>query len=160
MLRSYPKQWTGRGDNRKEVAMNLSEAANRTIELARKIREYYASELPKCHPNYPLIGPGEESAPPPPEEKELRDFFATLSEDTIYQLLLVMYLGREDFAIDDLAEYHDALKSSFGDVEYAASQMLDKAPLGDYLSDGLEELRKHKIDVDKMPLKKIKARKR
>jgi hypothetical protein len=26
--------------------------------------------------------------------------------------------------------------------------------------DGLEELRKHKINVDKMPLKKVKVRKR
>ena len=34
-----------------------------------------------------------------------------------------------------------------------------KAPLADYLSDGLEELRKQKIDANRMPLKKARVRK-
>ncbi len=140
--------------------MNLSEAADRAIDLARKVREYYTTELPKRHPNYPLIGLDEESAPPPPEEKELRDFLAALSDEMIYQLILIMYLGRGDVSADDLAGYYETLKGTFGDPEHAASQMMDKAPLADYLSDGLEELRKHKINVDKMPLKKLKERKR
>jgi len=140
--------------------MNLSDAANRVIDLARKVREYYASELPKRHPNYPVVGLEEESAPPPPEEKELRDFLSTLSEEMIYQLILIMYLGRGDFGTDDLAGYYATLKGAFGDPEHAASQMMDKAPLADYLLDGLEELRKHKINVDKMPLKQAKVRKR
>lgn len=140
--------------------MNLSEAANRVMDLACKVREYYARELPKRHPNYPLVGLDEESVPPPPEEKALREFLATLSEDLIYQLLLIMYLGRGDFGTDDLTEYYQALNGTFGDPEHAASQMLDKAPLADYLADGLEELRKHKINVDKLPLKKLRVRKR
>ena len=40
---------------RKEGAMNLSEAASRVIDLARKVREYYATELPKRYPHYPLV---------------------------------------------------------------------------------------------------------
>src|SRR3954453_2166668 len=114
--------------------MNLSDAANRVIELARKVRDYYASELPKWHPNYPLVGLDEESAPPPPEERQLRDFLATLSQDMIYQLLLVMYLGRGNFGTDDLAGYYEALHGTFGDPEHAASQMMDKAPRANYLS--------------------------
>ncbi|HWG43256.1 MAG TPA: DUF3775 domain-containing protein [Gemmataceae bacterium] len=140
--------------------MNLSEAADRVIDLAGKVREYYATELPKRHPNYPVVGVGEESAPSPPEEKELRDFLLTLSQEMLYQLILIMYLGRGDYGTDDLAGYYEALKGTFGDLEHTASQMMDKAPLADYLLDGLEELRKHKINVDKMPLKKIKVRKR
>lgn len=140
--------------------MTLSEAASRVIDLARKVREYYATELPKRHPNYPLVGLDEGSVPPPPEEKELRDFLSTLSEDMIYQLLLIMYLGREDFGPENLGVYYEDLKGSFGDAEHAALQMMDKAPLADYLLDGLEKLRQHKINVDKMPLKKIKVRKR
>ena len=58
--------------------MKLSEAANRVIELARKVRDYYAAELPKRHRHYPLVGFDEETAPPPPEEKELRDFLTRL----------------------------------------------------------------------------------
>lgn len=141
--------------------MNLSEAANRVIELARKVHEYYAAELPKRYPNYPLVDLDEENVPPPPEDRELRDFLASLSEDVIYQLILVMYLGRGDFGADDLAGYNEALKGTFGDPEHAVSQMmLYKATLADELSDGLEELRKHKINLDKVPLKKTKVRKR
>ena len=99
-------------------------------------------------------------APAPPEEEELTAFLGSLSEEMVYQLILIMYLGRGDFGIDELAGYYQALKGTFGDPQHAASQLTDKAPLADYLVDGLEELRKHKIDVDKMPLKKVKLRKR
>src|SRR5919197_814552 len=108
--------------------MKLSEATNRVIDLARKVREYYATELTKYHPNYPMIRLGEESAPPPPEEKELRDFLSALSDEMIYQLILIMYLGRGDFGTDDLAGNYEALKGTFGDPEHAAAQMMDKAP--------------------------------
>jgi hypothetical protein len=140
--------------------MNLSAAAEKVITLARQVREYYATELPKYHPNYPVVGPDEKTAPPPLQEKDLRDFLSTLSDEMIYQLILIMYLGRGDFGPDDLAGYYQALKGAFGGREYAISQMMDKAPLADYLLDGLEELRKHKMNVDKMPLKKAALRKR
>ena len=97
----------------------------------------------------------------PPEEKELRDFLTTLSEDRIYPLILILYLGRGDFGTDDLARHFEGLKGTIGDPEDAASQMMMyKATLADELSDGLEELRKHKIDVDNLPLKKVKVRRR
>ncbi len=140
--------------------MKLSEAVGKVIDLARKIREYYAAELPKRHPNYPLVGADEESAPPPPEETELRQFLAGLLDETVYQLALIMYLGRGDFTVDELAACYDDLKRTFVHPEHAASQMIDKAPLADYLVDGLEELRKHGIDVDKLPLKRVRVRKR
>ncbi len=140
--------------------MILSEAVNRVIDLADKVRRYYETELPRYHRNYPLIGPDEETAPPPPEEKELKDFLSTLSDEKICQLMTIMDLGREDFKVDDFAEHYQSMKSEFGNRELAVSLMVHKAPLAAYLSDGLEELRNHKIDVDKMPLKKVKMRKR
>jgi len=143
--------------------MNLSEVISRVIDLSHKIREYYDIEYPKRYPTYPLVyvDIDEDDPPPPPEEKELRDFLATLSEETIYQLVLIMYLGRSYFGIDDLAGNHEALKGSFGDQEQTLAEMMAyKVILADQLSDGLEELRKHKINVDKLPLKKAKVRKR
>ncbi|HLN30543.1 MAG TPA: DUF3775 domain-containing protein [Gemmataceae bacterium] len=140
--------------------MKLSEAADRVIELARKVREYYTAELPKRHPHYPLVGLGEEGPPPPREETQLRNFLATLSADLVCRLILIMYLGRGDFSTDQLAEQYQALKSTLSDPEYAASEMMGKAPLADYLLDGLEELRKQNIDVDKLPLKRAKVPKR
>jgi hypothetical protein len=70
-----------------------------------------------------------------------------------------MYLGRGDFAADELAACYDDLKRTFVHPQQAASQMIDKAPLADYLGDGLEAIRQHGIDVDKLPLKKVKVRK-
>jgi hypothetical protein len=141
--------------------MTVSEAAHRVIDLARKVRDYYATELPKRHPNYPLVGFDEESVLPPAEEKELRDYLATLSDETIYQLILIMYLGRGDLGTNDLEESYETLRGTIGDSEQAVSQMMIyKATLADELSDGLEELRKHKINADKIPLKKVKVRKR
>jgi hypothetical protein len=144
--------------------MNLSEAAKRVIELGRKVRAYYETELPKRFPNYPLVNPGDDpdapDVPPPPEEIQLQDFLATLSENMIYQLILLIYLGRGDFSSGDLAGYYAALKGTVGDREQVADYIMTfKATVADNLEDGLEELRKHKINVDKMQLQKIKARK-
>ncbi len=139
-----------------ENDMKLSEAVQKVIDLSRKVREYYATELPKQHPNYPLIGLDEPETPPPPEERELRSFLGSLDPEVVYQLILIMYLGRGDFDADDLAESHKALKSTFGTAEIAASQMMEKAPLADYLSDGLATLKKHKIKVDSLPVSPVK----
>jgi len=141
--------------------MKLSESTNRVIDLGRKVREYYDAELPKRYPNYPLVGAEDVTAPPPPEEKEMSDFLATLPEDMIYQLRLIMLLGRGEFGTDDLAAYYEDFKGTYGDPEHVASQMMsDKAIIAGELSDGLVELRKHEISLDKLPLKKVKVRKR
>jgi hypothetical protein len=141
--------------------MNLTEAAHRVIDLARKVRDYYAAELPKRHPNYPLVDTDDESVAPPTEEAELREFLATLPDEAVYRLILIMYLGRGDFAVPDLATSYDALKRAVGTPRDAAAEMmLYKATLADELSDGLDELRRHGISADKMPLTKMKVRKR
>lgn len=46
------------------------------------------------------------------------------------------------------------------DPEQAAAKMMREVCLADCLVDALEELRKHNINVDRMPLKKVKGRKR
>jgi len=54
---------------RQEGKLKLSEVANKVINLAGKIREYYATELPKQHPNYPLVDPFEASMPRRPRRR-------------------------------------------------------------------------------------------
>jgi hypothetical protein len=130
----------------------LSQVAKRTISLARKIRAYYDDKLPKWYPHYPIISPGEEAPPPPPEETALTQYLSELPPELLYQLILVMYLGRGDSRVEDLAEAYAALKQTFGEPKWAASQMLEKAALADYLSDGLVHLQVHGIDVDHLPL--------
>ncbi len=130
--------------------MKLSEAAKEVIVLAEAIRTYWDTELPKRHPHYPFIHLGEDSGPPPPEEQKLKDLLASLPEDAIYKLALIMYLGRGDFGTDDLAGRYQALRETFGNPRWAASQMMGKTPLADYLTDGLAELRKAGIDMDQL----------
>jgi hypothetical protein len=128
--------------------MKLSETANEVIALAESIRNYWDTELPKRHPDYPLVNPGEDSGPPPPEERKLKDLLTSLPEDAVYQLALIMYIGRGDFGTDDLAGHYEALKETFGKPDGAVSQMIEKASLADYLTDGLAELKKNGADVD------------
>jgi hypothetical protein len=130
----------------------LSQVAKRTITLARKIRAYYDDKLPKWYPHYPLISPGEEAPPPPPEETALTQFLSELPPELLYQLILVMYIGRGDFEVEDLPGAYAALKQTSGEPKWAASQMLEKAPLADYVSDGLVQLQEHGINVDNLPL--------
>lgn len=139
--------------------MRLSEVAKRVITLAEAIRNYWADELPKRHPDYPIIHPGEESGPPPPEQKKLQELLAKQPEDIIYQLALIMYLGRGDFDAAGLAAHYKALKETFGKPERAAAQMMEKASLAEYLSDGLEELKKKGIDPDRILAKPARSRK-
>jgi hypothetical protein len=142
--------------------MTLSATAQKVIDLSGEVRDYYETELRKRYPNYPIVDENEENVPPPPAEKELRAFLESLPKEMIFQLFLIMYLGRGEFSPDDLAESYEKLKESIGDdAEYALAEMMHyKAALADRLMYGLEELRDHKIDVNKMPLKKAKLRKR
>lgn len=140
--------------------MKFTETANRVIELARQLRAFYEAELPKRYPNYPVIDSVGEIESPPEQEKKLIEFLSSLPSDTIYQLISIMYLGRGDFEADELAEHYEVLKNTIDEPEFAISQMIDKAPLGDYLADGLEELRKHDMNADELPLAQPAVRKR
>lgn len=141
--------------------MKLSDAANQVIDLAGKVRAYYDTELPKWYPNYPLVDAEEEGLPPPPEEKKLRDFLVALPETTLYQLLLIMRLGRGEVEANDLAAYYETLKGSLGNSEQATTQMMVfSVVMAGELLDGLEELRKRGMNVDMLPLQRVKVRKR
>lgn len=131
--------------------MKLSEAAGKVIALAEAIRTYWDRELPKRHPRYPLVQPGEDSGPPPPEEAELANFVARLPADDLYKLSLIMHLGRGDIGVDHLADHYRELRSTLRKPE-AASQIVGNAPVGEYLADGLAELNRSGIDLDHLNL--------
>lgn len=140
--------------------MRLSEITQRVIELASKVRDYYTVELPKWHPQYPVVGRDEPTAPPPPEEAELKDFLGSLPADVVYQILAIMHLGCEDFDAAELADYYETLEGQFGDPQDAAALMLSNAALADQLADGLAELQRRQLSVDRLPSKKARVRKR
>jgi hypothetical protein len=137
----------------RQTATKLSQAAKKVITLAATIRAYYDTDLPKRYLHYPIIAAGEEGPPPPPEERTLEQFLGELPHGLLNKLILVMYLGRGDFGVEDLADVYDDLRQTLSDPKWAASQMMEKTPLADYLADGLAQLEEHGIDVDHLPLR-------
>ncbi len=147
----------GRATAEGQGAVRLSEVVQEVIRLAERIRVYWDTELPKRHPDYPIVNPGEDSGPPPPEEAQLRKLLMKLPAEMIYKLVLIMYLGRDDFDTRDLAEQFREIKDDFPKSEWAVSQMMAKAPLADYLIDGLAKLSQDQIDVDRIPRKSTRV---
>src|SRR5207245_2106934 len=92
--------------------MTVRTAANKVVPLARAIQDYWETELPKRHPNYPIVDPNADSGPPPPEEQQLRQLLGQLPEETVYKLALLMFLGRGDFDMSDLAGEYRALRDN------------------------------------------------
>lgn len=138
--------------------MNLSAVVRRVIDLAKAVREYWERELPKRHPSFPVVKPGEEGPPSPPEEKQLAEFLLNLRKDRLSQLAVLMDLGRGDLAVEQLSEHYKWLNEEFSDARALASQLAGKATLADYLEAGLAELKKHGIDVDQLPPQPARAR--
>jgi Protein of unknown function (DUF3775) len=140
-------------------AVKLSEVADEVIRLARATREYWDAELPKRHPDYPVVHPGEDSGPPPPQEAELRTLLQTLPEDVVYKLLLLTHIGQGDFDWRDLPGDFGRLKQTFAEPARVVELLLATVPLADYLADGLATLRESKIDPDKLSFKPARQRK-
>ncbi|HVA48340.1 MAG TPA: DUF3775 domain-containing protein [Pirellulales bacterium] len=138
--------------------MQLSETVAKVIALATAIDDYWDIELPKRHANYPLVSPGEDSGPPPPEEQELSDLLTGLPEDQLYKLVLLAHLGRGGFGTDDLPGHYEDMVERFPTTEEAVAQMLGMGGLGDYLVDGQAKLEKSGTDIDHLMLSPIDAR--
>ena len=149
----------GRAKTEGQGAVKLSEVVQEVIRLAEQIRVYWDTELPKRHPDYPIVNPGEDSGPPPPQEAQLRKLLMKLPAETIYKLVLIMYLGRDDFNTRELAEQYREIKDDFPKPEWAVSQLMAKATLADYLIDGLARLSQDQIDVDSMLRKSTRTQK-
>jgi len=130
--------------------VKLSDVAREVIELAEAINSYQETELPKRHPRYPFVDPSEGSDPPPAEQKRLQDLLLSLPDEAVYELLLIMQLGRGDFGTDDLTGHYQAIRKMFRQKELAISEMTEKASLADYLLDGLAELGRSGIHLEQL----------
>jgi hypothetical protein len=130
--------------------MKLSEAVREAIRLGDASRAYWDRELPKRHPHYPMIRAGEDSGPPPPEDGQIQALLQSLPEDQLYSLVLLMYVGRGDFSADHLPAAYQTMKEAFPRKELAVAQMVGKGMLAEYLTDALEEIQKHHIDLDNL----------
>lgn len=130
--------------------MKLSEVAGHVIELASAVRDYWDVELPKRHPDYPLVRPGDGDGPPPPEAAELRDFLSRLEQEQLYQLGLVMCAGQRRSATGGLAREYEAVKDRLGGREEAVDTISANTLLAEDLADGLAELSRRGVGVDSL----------
>lgn len=127
--------------------MKLSEAAARVIELSTIIKHEVEAEDVK-HPLGRLYDPFREKLQPTQAENDLRDFLFAQPVAYLYTLVLVMYAGRGDFPIEDFMTQYEEMTDLFDKPERAIGQMLEKVPLPDYLTEGLQGLANQGIDID------------
>lgn len=85
-----------------------------------------------------------------PEKRALREYLIGQPEPVIYALTLIMYAGRGDFNITHLINLYEQIRSRFPRPEDAVFQMMEKAPLPEYLEAGLGLLADNGIDVDQL----------
>jgi len=138
--------------------VKLSEAAATVIDLSITVQAYWDVELPKRHPDYPFVHPGEDSGPPPPAEVQLRAFLAGLPLETVHKLLLIMNLGRGYFGTSDLASHYDQIRTWYAKPVLAIALLIGTASLADYLADGLAQLDRDRIDPDELPVELVRSR--
>jgi hypothetical protein len=132
--------------------MKLSEAVRDIIRLGDASRAYWDRELRRHHPHYPMIHPGEDEPPPPPEDAQIQAVLNSLSEDQLYSLILLMYVGRGNYRTDQLPSAYQAMKESFPSKELIIGRMTGDTWLAADLADAMEQIKKHHIDPDNLKL--------
>jgi hypothetical protein len=79
-------------------------------------------------------------------------YLEDLPEQAVYLLTAVMYLGRGDDDPpednSDLDFWYHYVRDTFQTPAIAASQMLGKSPLSEYLRDGVEVISRQGLDLD------------
>jgi hypothetical protein len=138
--------------------MKLSTVVHKVIDLGHAIADWCEEELPKRHPNYPIINEGEEPSPPPPQQKTLRELLESLPEDMVWKIALIRNIGQRGIDPRGLQRQYEEVRERYDDAAEAIALMSGHPALGDDVEDGLAELKKHKIDVDKWNFKAGKAR--
>ena len=128
--------------------MKLSELTARVIDLATAIRDYWEVELPKRHPDYPLVRPGDGDGPPPPEQAELEGLLAGLGDDEVFALALTMRAGWGGVPLDDLQQAFQLTRDWFGDRGSAEAVLADTPALADNLTRGVARLTRNGVSVD------------
>jgi hypothetical protein len=130
--------------------MKLSDVVQEVIRLGDASRAYWDKELPKHHPHYPVIRPGETSAAPPPEDAQIQALLKKLPEEQLYALILLTYVGRGDYNADHLLPAYQDVKETFPSPDLAIAQVTGEKTVAEYLTDALEEIQKRHIDLDNL----------
>jgi hypothetical protein len=139
--------------------MKLATVVDKVRALAEVVRDYWARELPKRHPHYPLEYPGEDDGPPPPEEKKLRQLLARLPVETLYKVAMIVNLGWRNFPVSELPNRYQEFREFFDTPSSVIEWLIGLVSAAEYLEDGMEMLEAQHIDLEKMDLDTARAKK-
>ena len=129
--------------------MPFTDMLRRVIELSTAIREYWETELPKRHPNYPIVGTeGDDDGPPPPESADLQSLFQTLGVAEVSSLLAIIDLGRKRWKPAELTDRARTFAAKMSDTEPWISRLMDDYSLAENLQNGLDLLSRKGVDID------------
>lgn len=127
--------------------MKPTEVLPKIIRLGEASQEYWDGELPKHHPNYPLIDDSSETSPRrPPMDDEIESILSKLPEDQLYAVASLMYLGRGDFGSDRFSETCHEVRGKFPSTSVAIRHIMAK-PLAEYLADAMESAENNHINI-------------
>jgi hypothetical protein len=128
--------------------MTRTEALHELIRLGERSRAYWDTELPKRHPKWPFVQDGESSGPPPPEDGEIHKLLASLSEEDLYLLCGLMYVGPGGFNTERLKRAYRRTRDAFPSREMVIDHMVGNLGLSEDLTDAWEAAQKRHIDLD------------
>ena len=132
--------------------MAFSDTVKRVMELADVIQKFWDVELPKRHPTYPIIGPGEEPGPPPPEEDDLRALLESLPPDDLYLLLALDELGWGVATAGDIGALQRHAREQYPDLDIIIDWIAETPVRLSFVPDGLRVLSAAGVDVDHLPV--------
>ena len=131
--------------------MAFSDTVQRVIKLATTIRDYWDAELPKRHPDYPLVHEGEDDGPPPPEEAELRALLQSLPPEDVGKIRALMFLGQGRYPAKAFPDQWRVIAREDAETGWAIERLAQYPALADDLLDALDALSSAGIDVDTGP---------
>ncbi len=129
--------------------MKLVTIVNKAVSLSEAIFQYWDIEGRKRHPNYPIVNEGENSVPPPQQQKKLRELLTSLPEETLYKLALLRDIGTGIVKTTDLPGGYQDLRDIWENPTDLIEMLVEK-PLDYALPEGLARLKIQGIDLEKM----------
>ena len=122
--------------------MKLSEHLPEIIALAQAADDHWQREFDRLG-----TFPPEEDDPLLPERVRLKELLSSLTQEQLYALMTVAYLGQGPKRVEELDSYRSRMVEMWHGVSLP-NILVDTATLADELTDGLEKLEAKGLDID------------
>ena len=131
--------------------MTFSRVVGRVIDVARRAATAADADLRRRHPRYPIVnaedlpgGAGEGGT------AELERMLGGLPAERVFALAYLMGVGRGEVGAAEAGSAMGQMKRAFRTPGAAAKRLASRAGLAEDLADGLAELARAGVDVDRL----------